>query len=106
MHQLLVPKLTVLHELRTYMQMSAYRRSYVLRYLEEGMAETNAQLRVYGLASEYLLTGLKFPVNSHCAISMTTLRGEVAGILLGPITVGGMVYNVYDGALPGNTAQP
>lgn len=97
-HQLLAPKLNVLRELRTYMQMSAYRRSYLLRFIEEAMAETYAQVRVHGLGKEYLLKGLRFPVNAHYAITITALRGEAAGILLGPITVGGMTYNVYYGA--------
>jgi hypothetical protein len=97
-HQMLAPKLNVLRELRAYMQMSAYRRSYLLRYIEEAMAETYAQVRVHGIGTQYLLKGLKFPVNAHYAITITALRSEAAGILLGPIVVGGMTYNVYYGA--------
>ena len=101
-HQLLAPKIYVLREIRIYAQMSAYRRSYILRYLEEAMAETYAQFRVFGFDKEHLLSGIKFPIGHHYEITITALRGEARGVLLGPITVGGMIYNVYYGA---TTAQ-
>lgn len=98
-HQVLAPKVYVLRELRIYLQMSAYRRSYILRYVEEAMAETYAQFRVFGLDKEHLLSGVKFPLGSHYKITASALANEARGLLLGPINVGGMVYTVYYGAV-------
>lgn len=40
---------------------------------------------------------MKFPLGAKYEITVALLGTEVRGILLGPITVGGMVYNVYEG---------
>jgi hypothetical protein len=39
-HQFFTPKLQVLREVRIYIAQSSYRRSYILRYLEEAVVET------------------------------------------------------------------
>jgi hypothetical protein len=44
-HQFLTPKLYLFRNLRVYMKQSAYRQSYILRYLEEALAETIGLLR-------------------------------------------------------------
>ena len=93
-HQLLTPKLQIFREIRIYAAQSGYRRSYILRYLEEAIAETVAQLRTGGVSAESVLNGLKFPIGKNYNISLATLGTEARGIIFGPITVGGIVYNV------------
>ena len=50
-----------------------------------------------GLGTEYVLKGLKFPFGSNYEITVSALASEGKGILIGPITVGGMIYLVYFG---------
>lgn len=97
-HQFLTPKLQIFREMRVYMKQSGYQKSYILRYLEEALAETYSQCRMYGLGKEYILNGLKFPFGSHYEISIAVLGTELRGIVLGPITAGGMTYLVAYGA--------
>jgi len=94
-HQFLTPKLQIFREFRAYAKQSGYKKSFILRYLEEALAETIAQCRMYGLGKEYIMKGLSFPLGAQYEITVAQLGTEVKGILLGPITVGGMVYNVY-----------
>lgn len=96
-HQFFAPKMYLLRELRIYAAQSGYRQSYILRYLEEAFAEAIALLRVHGMTKENFLTGLRFPLQNNYEITFIALGGEAKGILLGPITVGGMLYNVYHG---------
>lgn len=65
--------------------------------MEEALAETYGQLRGYGLGKEQLLKGIKFPLGTKYEVTIAQLGAEVRGVLLGPITVGGMVYNVFEG---------
>jgi hypothetical protein len=94
-HQFLAPKLQIFREIRIYAAQSGYRRSYILRYLEEAMAETIALLRSRGLSRGTLLQGLRFPIGPRYNISWALIGTEAKGILLGPVTVEGMVYNVF-----------
>jgi hypothetical protein len=55
-HRVLSPQFGPLRQLRAQLRASGYWRSALLRYLEEAMAESYAQLRAYGLGN--LLTGL------------------------------------------------
>lgn len=82
-HQLLTPRLRPLRTFRVQLRMSAYTRSALMRYLEEAMAETFAQLRVNGLSS--LMTGLTFPVaNGYMTLQQLACEGaEIGTILLG-----------------------
>ncbi|EMH4161953.1 hypothetical protein RJ498_001184 [Pluralibacter gergoviae] len=97
-HQFIAPKFYIFREFRAFMRQSGYLKSYLLRYLEEVLAETVAQMRVRGMSMEYVIQGLKFPiVNTEYQITYSLLRAEAAGILLGPVVVGGMVYNVFYG---------
>ena len=59
-HSFLRPRLSLLRTFRARVAASAYWRSAFMRYLEEGLAETIAQLRVNGLIN--IFTGIKFPV--------------------------------------------
>ena len=96
-HQFLTPKLQIFRGFRVKLAREGYRNSFILRYLEEALAETVSQLRVNGLGTEYVLKGLKFPFGANYEITVTALATEGKGILIGPITVGGMIYHVYFG---------
>jgi hypothetical protein len=99
-HQFLTPKLQVLRQLRTFMRAQGYNRSYVLRYLEEALAETTAQLRVKGITKANLIEGIKFPIGDDYDITIGAMKGELKQIFLGPITVGGMTYQVWAARRP------
>ncbi|MDK1235004.1 hypothetical protein [Cronobacter turicensis] len=96
-HQFIAAKFFFLREFRTFMRHSAYTKSYLLRYLEEALAETVAKLRANGVSSRYIIESLKFPLTNHYQITYAALWHETAGILLGPVVVGGVMYNVYYG---------
>jgi hypothetical protein len=72
--------------------MEGYNRSYLLRYLEEALAQANALLRAKGLAGG--VEAMRFPVKNGY-VTVAKMRQEVAGLLLGPINVGGTMYNAY-----------
>jgi hypothetical protein len=94
-HQFLSPKLRVLRQLRTFIAVQGYNRSYVLRYIEEAMAETIAQIRVKGLTKANVIEGIRFPIGSGYDVTVGTIKGELRQVFLGPITVGGMTYQVW-----------
>jgi len=99
-HQFIAPKFYLFRELRAFMRQSGYLRSYLLRYLEEALAETIGQMRARGMSTEYLIQGLKFPiVKTAYQITYSLLRSEAGGILLGPVVVGGIVYTVLYGLI-------
>jgi hypothetical protein len=74
--------------------LTSYSRSYVLRYLEEALAETVAQCRAKGLKLGNVKLGLRFPAAGGY-ITLTNLRTEAVGILLGPVNAGAMLLNAY-----------
>lgn len=96
-HMAIAPKFYLLRELRVFMRQSAYSKSYILRYLEEALAETIGLLRARGMSREYIIQGFKFPLGNTYEITFSLLRHEAAGMLLGPITVGGIMYSVWYG---------
>lgn len=51
-HIIIAPKFYLLRELRVFMRQSAYSKSYILRYLEEALAETIGLLRARGMSTE------------------------------------------------------
>lgn len=77
------------------MRAQGYNRSYLLRYLEEAIAETVAQLRVNGFSKTNLIRGIRFPVDNGYMVTVGAIKGEVRQIFLGPITAGGMTYQVW-----------
>ena len=93
-HQFLTPKLNLLRGLRGFVRAQGYNRSYILRYLEEALAETYAQLRVRGVSRANIIKGAHFPVK-YGYVSFAQMGQEARGLLLGPINVGGSVYNVW-----------
>lgn len=103
-HRFLTPRLQVLRQLRTFMRAQGYNRSYVLRYLEEAMAETNAQVRVKGLTRANLIEGIRFPIGDDYDITVGAMKSELKQIFLGPIIVGGMTYQVWASRRPAGRA--
>jgi hypothetical protein len=91
-HQVLTPKLHFLRHIRIKAAMEGYNRSYVLRYLEEALAESYSLLRCQGLRG--VVTGLKFPV-SNGYVTIASIAKEISGVFLGPILIGGTAYRVY-----------
>ncbi|WBF45984.1 hypothetical protein [Serratia rubidaea] len=96
-HMAVAPKFYLLRELRVFMRQSGYTKSYILRYLEEALAETIGLLRARGMRPEYIIQGFKFPLGNTYEITFSLLRHEASGILMGPVTVGGIVYSVWYG---------
>jgi hypothetical protein len=100
-HRFFVPKLQLFPKLRQGMAVlkgNSYLKSYILRYLEEALAETVAQMRVFGINWQNFLVGIKFPFGNNGGmmyVSGAAMRTEALGVLLGPINLGGMIYNVY-----------
>lgn len=91
-HSLLSPKLMPLRELRADLGMAGYQRSSFLRYLEEAMAESYAQLRVNGIKG--LPAGLRFPIANGYVTLRAVLTEAAVGATVMTITVAGIVYVV------------
>lgn len=95
-HSLLAPKLQAfpwLRQARTVLKTNSYLKSYLLRYLEEAMAETIAQVR--GSGWQFFFEGIKFPIGNEGYVTIAKMGVEAQGILLGPINAGGMIFRVY-----------
>lgn len=75
------------------MNASAYRRSALLRYLEEALAEGYAQLRVRGLAHAW--KGVTFPVGPPGQGYVTVAQMVSEGTAIGSILVGGHLFRVH-----------
>jgi len=89
-HRVLSPRVAPLRQLRAQLSMSAYARSVFLKYLEEAMAESYAQLRMGG-GIRGLLVGIQFPLeNGYVTISQ--LAGE--GVAIGNIAIGSAQFTV------------
>lgn len=96
-HMAIAPKFYLLRELRVFMRQSGYNKSYILRYLEEALAETIGLLKARGMSTQYIIEGFKFPLGNTYEITFSLLRHEAAGILLGPVVAGGLMYNAWYG---------
>lgn len=96
-HSFLSPKLQPLREFRADLRMEGYGRSQLLRYLEEALAETYAQLRVNGIKG--IPEAVKFPVESgQYDLSWSGVGKEAAiagAIYIGVIIVGGLTVYVF-----------
>ena len=79
-----------------YLKMGAYKRSYILRYIEEAAAETYALAKVKGRQPNEI-AGYRFPLGQKYDITVAKMGEEANGILLGPVTVGGAVHQVFHG---------
>ena len=95
-HSFLSPKLqtfTWLRQARAVLKTNSYLKSHLLRYIEEMLAETFAQVRANNWRR--IFEGVKFPVGEEGYVTVAKMGVEATGILLGPINVSGMVFNVY-----------
>ncbi len=90
-HQILTPRLYFLRNIRIKVAIEGYNRSYLLRYLEEALAESYAQLRARGVPG--LISGIKFPVKNGY-VTIGSMVRETRGILLGSVLVGATSYSV------------
>ncbi|HET6280671.1 MAG TPA: hypothetical protein VFH73_06895 [Polyangia bacterium] len=90
-HAFLTPRLYFMRRIRIKVAMEGYNRSYLLRYLEEALAETYALVRTEGMGS--VVEGLKFPVQNGY-VTVVSMTREATGILIGTIVVGGTTYRV------------
>lgn len=96
----LEPKLKALQTFRANLGMTAYTKSSLLKYLEEAMAETYAQLKVNGISG--LPEGIEFPVKNGYVklwkfgpVPNTPTLPLAAEVAIGTIVVGGYTYGVY-----------
>ncbi|KAA3511794.1 hypothetical protein G6L63_12140 [Agrobacterium vitis] len=96
-HQRLTQAFSLLGRPGLYMKMGAYKRSYILRYIEEAAAEAYGLARTGG-ARPGELSAIQFPLNGNYGITVAKMGEEAKGVLLGPITVGGATYNAFYGA--------
>jgi len=77
-HSFLSPRLALFRTFRARLAVSAYARSAILRYLEESLAESFAQIRVNGLA--HLITGIRFPIsNGYLTLQQLACEGAELG---------------------------
>ena len=98
-HSFLRPRLKYLRQFRARLNASAYTRSAILRYLEEGLAETIAQLNVRGVSG--LITGIRFPLRNGYMTIQQLIR---EGAELGNIMVGSQRFSVQ--FVPGPSQVP
>lgn len=89
-HQFLTPRLGLLRTFRVQLGIAGYTRTALLRYIEEAMAESVAQLRVNGGAAA-LLEGGRFPV-ANGYMTITDLMSE--GAAIGTVTAGTQQFSV------------
>lgn len=91
-HSFLSPKLRGLRDLRADFGTFGYQKSQLLRYIEEALAETYAQLRVNGIKG--LPAGIRFPIK-YGYVTLTGVLSEAvlaAGAIT--LTIEGMRYLV------------
>lgn len=89
-HRILSPRLSPLRRIRAQLRASAYWRSALMRYIEEALAESYAQLKVHGL--QKILVGIRFPLDGGY-ITVSQLAAE--GTAIGNIVIGGARFAVY-----------
>ena len=89
-HSVLSPRIAPLRQLRASLKASGYWRSSLLRYLEEALAESFAQLKTAGLRQA--ISGFRFPIERNY-VTVVAMRAE--GIAIGTIVFEGTTFNVY-----------
>jgi hypothetical protein len=85
----LSPKHKHFREFRADLRTSGFRKSQFLRYLDEALAETYAQLNVKGITG--LPSGIQFRVKT----GYVTLSGVATETAIGTVVLGGITYGVY-----------
>lgn len=92
-HQFLTPKLYPLREVRVRIAIGGYKQSYLLRYLEEALAQAYANIKVPGVAGG-VFSAITFPVKEGY-VTVARMGTEVLGHLMGSVNVGGVAYSVF-----------
>ncbi|GAA1823475.1 hypothetical protein [Agromyces salentinus] len=94
-HSILSPKLMALRNFRANVGLTLYQKSYLMRGIEEALAETVAQLRVNGIKG--IPTGIMFPIkNGYLKVSTVAQAAQLgAEIVVGTVLVAGYSYTVY-----------
>jgi hypothetical protein len=92
-HSVLSPRFRVFRQFRADLKASGYWRSAILRYLEEALAESYAQLQIRGLSHAF--RALTFPIGEapYGYVTVSELASE--GAALGSIAVGGYAFRVH-----------
>jgi hypothetical protein len=88
-HRYFSPKTGPFRKIRAEINMSAYTRSALLRYLEEALAEGFGQLRVHGLVRAF--AAYRFPLTEGY-VTISTMAAE--GAAIGTIALGGVLLRV------------
>jgi hypothetical protein len=106
-HRALSPKLNLLRQFRVQNRASSYTRSALMKYLEEALAETIAQVGVNGFAQVF--KGLAFPIRERYVTMLRPDRvvtpygtevilpiaPETMGIFAGSVLVSGVRFEIY-----------
>ncbi len=95
-HQRITQGFSLLGWRGLYLRMGAYKRSFILRYIEEAAAETRGLSKV-GDPQGAEVAGYKFPFDANYEITLAQMGAEIKGILLGPVVVGGRTYQAWFG---------
>jgi hypothetical protein len=93
-HMRFTPKFYPLRRIRVHLGIHSYNRSYLLRYIEEMLAQTRSELLTEGLKLESVFNGLKFPV-ANGYVTVAKMVSEATGVFLGPVNVTGMSLLAY-----------
>ena len=94
-HQFLSPKFIPLQNWRATKNMRLYNGSPILRYLEESLAETYAQIRVNGLRPSSIIEGIQFPIQNGYIVMADDLIPLLRDTAIGTIVIGTATYFVY-----------
>jgi hypothetical protein len=89
-HSVLSPRFGPFRQFRAQLRASMYNRSSLLTYLEEALAESFANYRVFGI--QRAIVGIKFPLDGGY-ITISQMAAE--GFAIGNIIVGGARFTVY-----------
>jgi hypothetical protein len=105
-HQILTPKLYPLRNFRIANRNASYRYSSLSRYLEEGLAETYAQLKVNGITEG--VAAIRFPVHQNYVYLLRrggyspSMAGqgiipELLGLAVGAIKIDNVWHDIFVG---------
>ena len=101
-HAFFSPKLGPFRQIRARLARSGYNRSPLLRYLEEAMAESYAQMRATGFKG--IITGVKFPMkNGYLSAQQTQV---MFGTFLGIVQVNGQMLHLSVTQAPDYASKP
>lgn len=97
-HQRLTQAFSLLGRPAMYARYGAYKKSFILRYIEEVIAETWGDVATRGVR-QGIVDGFRFPLNGRYGVSILKMGAEAKGIVLGPVIVGGVPYQAWYGVI-------